>query len=144
MKVTVVGCSGSLPGPQSPASCYLIEAQCNDDDGHSRTWRVVLDLGNGSLGALQRYVDPTTLDALHDDLTMFPQTLVNVRVQDRAAAVASLQVQRALREAEARLDGRGRVNLRPSGTENLVRVMVEGPDEAEIHEIAAGIAALIR
>ena len=86
----------------------------------------------------------TTLDALHDDLTMFPQTLVNVRVQDRAAAVASLQVQRALREAEARLDGRGRVNLRPSGTENLVRVMVEGPDEAEIHEIAAGIAALIR
>ena len=95
-----------------------------------------------SLAALRQL--GTTLDALHDDLTMFPQTLVNVRVQDRAAAVASLQVQRALREAEARLDGRGRVNLRPSGTENLVRVMVEGPDEAEIHEIAAGIAALIR
>jgi len=95
-----------------------------------------------SLAALRQL--GTTLDALHDDLTMFPQTLVNVRVQDRAAAVASLQVQQALREAETRLDGRGRVNLRPSGTENLVRVMVEGPDEAEIHEIAAGIAALIR
>ena len=55
-----MGCSGSLPGPSSPASCYLVEAL--DPDG--RTWRVVLDLGNGSLGALQRYVDPTTLDAV--------------------------------------------------------------------------------
>lgn len=86
----------------------------------------------------------TTLDALHDDLTMFPQTLVNVRVQDKAAAVGSPEVQAAVRAAEVRLSGRGRVNLRPSGTENLVRVMVEGPDEAEIHEIAAGIAAHIR
>lgn len=55
-----MGCSGSLPGPSSPASCYLVEAL--DADG--RTWRVVLDLGNGSLGALQRYVDPATLDAV--------------------------------------------------------------------------------
>ncbi len=86
----------------------------------------------------------TTLDELHDDLTMFPQTLVNVRVQDKAAAVGSPEVQAAVRAAEARLDGRGRVNLRPSGTENLVRVMVEGPDAAEIHEIAASIAAHIR
>ena len=60
----MVGCSGSLPGPQSPASCYLVEAQGTDDEGRPRTWRVVLDLGNGSLGALQRYVDPTTLDAV--------------------------------------------------------------------------------
>ena len=86
----------------------------------------------------------TTLDALHDDLTMFPQTLVNVRVHDKAAAVGTLGVLQAVRDAEARLNGRGRVNLRPSGTENLVRVMVEGPDEAEIHEIAAGIAAHIK
>ncbi len=60
MKVTVVGCSGSVPGPTSPASCYLVEAL--DDDG--RTWRVVLDLGNGALGPLQRYVDPAALDAV--------------------------------------------------------------------------------
>jgi phosphoglucosamine mutase len=53
-------------------------------------------------------------------------------------------VQAAVKAAELRLNGRGRVNLRPSGTENLVRVMVEGPDEQEIHEIAAGIAALIK
>lgn len=86
----------------------------------------------------------TTLDLLHDDLTMFPQTLVNVRVQNKALAVGRPEVQAAVQAAEARLNGRGRVNLRPSGTENLVRVMVEGPDEAEIHEIAAEIAALIR
>jgi len=86
----------------------------------------------------------TTLDLLHDDLTMFPQTLVNMRVQNKAVAVGRPEVQAAVQAAEARLNGRGRVNLRPSGTENLVRVMVEGPDEAEIHEIAAEIAALIR
>src|SRR4029453_3310962 len=59
MKLTVVGCSGSYPGPDSPASCYLLEA---DLDG--RTWRIVLDLGSGALGALPRYVDPLTVDAV--------------------------------------------------------------------------------
>ncbi|KRE93629.1 metal-dependent hydrolase [Nocardioides sp. Soil774] len=59
MKLTVVGCSGSYPGPDSPASCYLLEAE---HDG--RTWRVLLDLGNGALGQLHRYADPLTIDAV--------------------------------------------------------------------------------
>jgi ribonuclease BN (tRNA processing enzyme) len=59
MRLTVVGCSGSYPGPDSPASCYLLEAE-----QHGRTWRVVLELGSGALGALQRYVDPLTIDAV--------------------------------------------------------------------------------
>ena len=59
MKLTVVGCSGSFPGPESPASCYLLEA---DHDG--RTWRVLLDLGSGALGALQRFADPLSIDAV--------------------------------------------------------------------------------
>ena len=59
MRVTIVGCSGSFPGPESPASCYLLQAE------HSgRTWSVVLDLGSGALGPLQRHVDPTMLDAV--------------------------------------------------------------------------------
>jgi len=95
-----------------------------------------------SLAAMRRL--NTTLDALHDDLVMFPQTLVNVRVKDKAAAVNAPEVQAAVRAAEVRLNGRGRINLRPSGTENLVRVMVEGPDAAEIHEIAGEVAGLIR
>lgn len=55
MKVTVLGCSGSVPGPDSPASGYLIE----EDD-----YRLVLDLGHGAFGALQRYVTPTEVDAM--------------------------------------------------------------------------------
>ncbi|WP_034385157.1 phosphoglucosamine mutase [Deinococcus sp. YIM 77859] len=85
----------------------------------------------------------TTLDALFDELVMFPQTLVNVRVGDKKAIARDEAVQLAVRQAEARLRGRGRVNLRPSGTENLIRVMVEGPDEAEIHEVAQHLAQVV-
>jgi ribonuclease BN (tRNA processing enzyme) len=60
MRVTVVGCSGSYPGPDSPASCYLVEA----DDDAGRTWRLLLDLGNGALGALHTYADPLAIDAV--------------------------------------------------------------------------------
>jgi ribonuclease BN (tRNA processing enzyme) len=55
MRLTVVGCAGSFPGPDSPASCYLLEA-----DG----FRVVVDFGNGSLGALQKYVGLFDIDAV--------------------------------------------------------------------------------
>jgi ribonuclease BN (tRNA processing enzyme) len=60
VRLTIVGCSGSFPGPDSAASCYLVEA----DDDAGRTWRVLLDLGNGALGPLQRLVDLGALDAL--------------------------------------------------------------------------------
>jgi ribonuclease BN (tRNA processing enzyme) len=64
MRVTVVGCSGSVPGPTSAASCYLVEADGPDGSGRSRTWRVLLDLGSGALGPLQKYLDPTQVDAV--------------------------------------------------------------------------------
>ena len=71
MRLTVIGCSGSFAGPDSAASCYLVEA----DDADGRTWRVLLDLGSGALGALQRYADPAGIDAvffshLHPDHCM--------------------------------------------------------------------------
>jgi ribonuclease BN (tRNA processing enzyme) len=56
VRLTVVGCSGSGPGPASPASCYLVE-----QDG----FRLLLDLGNGSFGALQGVIDPDTVDAVY-------------------------------------------------------------------------------
>jgi ribonuclease BN (tRNA processing enzyme) len=59
MRLTVVGCSGSIAGPDSAASCYLLEGV---EEG--RTWRVLLDLGSGALGSLQRFVDPLTIDAV--------------------------------------------------------------------------------
>jgi ribonuclease BN (tRNA processing enzyme) len=60
MRLTVVGCSGSYAGPDSPASCYLVEA----DDESGRTWRILLDLGNGAIGALHNYTDPLGIDAV--------------------------------------------------------------------------------
>ncbi|MDQ4490580.1 MBL fold metallo-hydrolase [Sinomonas sp. ASV486] len=70
MKLTIVGCSGSFPGPSSPASCYLVTA----NDGE-RDWRILLDLGSGALGVLQRYLDLSDLDGvllshLHPDHCM--------------------------------------------------------------------------
>lgn len=59
MRMTVIGCSGSYPGPDSCASCYLLESEWE-----GRTWRVLVELGNGALGQLQRYVDPLTIDAV--------------------------------------------------------------------------------
>jgi ribonuclease BN (tRNA processing enzyme) len=55
VKLTVVGCSGSAPGPKSAASCYLVE-----HDG----FRLLLDLGNGAFGSLLALADPDTIDAL--------------------------------------------------------------------------------
>lgn len=55
MKLTVVGCSGSMPGPDSPASCYVVES-----DGTT----LVLDMGSGAIGPLQRVADLGTIDAV--------------------------------------------------------------------------------
>jgi ribonuclease BN (tRNA processing enzyme) len=55
VKLTVVGCAGSFPGPDSAASCYLVEAA---------GFRVLLDLGNGALGSLQRFTDIYGVDAV--------------------------------------------------------------------------------
>ncbi len=59
MRVTVVGCSGSFAGPRSPASCYLVQSE-----HEGRTASILLDLGSGALGALQRHLDPAALDAV--------------------------------------------------------------------------------
>ncbi|GAA1923432.1 MBL fold metallo-hydrolase [Nocardioides hwasunensis] len=59
MRLTIVGCSGSYPGPESAASSYLLE-----EEHEGRTWRILLDLGNGALGQLHRYADPLDIDAV--------------------------------------------------------------------------------
>jgi phosphoglucosamine mutase len=72
-----------------------------------------------------------------------PQRLVNVAVADRDAAMASPELAKAgEREARA-LEGRGRVLVRPSGTEQLVRVMVEAPSEAEADAVCERLVALV-
>lgn len=73
-----------------------------------------------------------------------PQVLVNVRVNDKAAAQSSDAVQHAIVQAEQRLGVDGRVLVRPSGTEPLVRVMIEGKEEEEIRMLAQHIASAIQ
>jgi len=100
--------------------------------------------GDGTAGAL------LTLEALagrdladRDAMAKLPQRLVNVRVRDREAIAHATEVDAAVREAERELAGRGRVLIRPSGTEPLVRVMVEAPTEQEAQEVCGRLVALV-
>ena len=72
-----------------------------------------------------------------------PQRLVNVRVADRDAAMASAELTAATERESAALEGRGRVLVRPSGTEQLVRVMVEAPSDEETEAVCARLVALV-
>lgn len=92
-----------------------------------------------------------TLEALgdrdladRDVMAKLPQTLVNVEVADRDAVASATAVWEAAEEEGRRLEGRGRVLIRPSGTEPVVRVMVEAPDEAECEEIAQRLVGVVR
>jgi phosphoglucosamine mutase len=91
-----------------------------------------------------------TLEALggrdlseRDAMAKLPQRLVNVRVRDRGALAHAQDVETAVRAAEQSLAGRGRVLVRPSGTEPLVRVMVEAPTEEEAGEVCGRLVALV-
>jgi phosphoglucosamine mutase len=72
-----------------------------------------------------------------------PQTLVNVPVTDRLAVAASDDVAAAVNDVEAELGDSGRVLLRPSGTEQLVRVMVEAPTQDQADAMAARLAEVV-
>jgi phosphoglucosamine mutase len=84
-----------------------------------------------------------TLADLASVVTRLPQVLVNVPVADRAAAATLPQVREAVVATEAMLGESGRVLLRPSGTESLVRVMVEAPTADEAQQAADKIAAVV-
>jgi phosphoglucosamine mutase len=72
-----------------------------------------------------------------------PQVLVNVRVQDKARVADAPAVQAAVSAAQAELAESGRVLLRPSGTEQLVRVMVEAATQEQADEVAQRVAAVV-
>lgn len=78
-----------------------------------------------------------------DTMRKLPQTLVNVRVADRDKAMTDEALLAAVAAEEEGLEGRGRVLVRSSGTEQLVRVMVEAPTEDEAHAVCARLVALV-
>jgi phosphoglucosamine mutase len=85
-----------------------------------------------------------TLEDYTRELTLYPQLLVNVKTPAGFNLEKASAVWEAVRQAEAALAGAGRVLLRPSGTEPLIRVMVEGEDAALVRHWADTIAATIK
>jgi phosphoglucosamine mutase len=67
---------------------------------------------------------------------LFPQTLLNLETKDAAGLASNKQVINAVKNTEEQMQGRGRVLLRPSGTEPLLRIMVEGDNEAFVKQQA--------
>lgn len=94
------------------------------------------------LKAMQR--QGKSLDELTADLQMFPQELINIRFTAGFDALSDQKVQAEVKAVEAELNGKGRVLLRKSGTEPLIRVMVEGEDAQVVHTMAVRIADCIR
>jgi phosphoglucosamine mutase len=105
--------------------------------------------GDGIVSALQVLEalnsSKQTLAQAAQDLVMYPQILINVRVTGKAADLLDrAEVKAAATEAEKALNGKGRVLLRPSGTEPLLRVMVEGEDGILVKQCAEKIAAVVK
>jgi phosphoglucosamine mutase len=132
---------------------YVLEAMRQDgfNLGGEQSGHVVLldyaTTGDGTLTALQllaRMADTgKSLAELAGVMSRLPQVLLNVRDVDRAAAAAAPGIMAAVAAAEADLADRGRVLLRPSGTEPVVRVMVEATTDAEARQVAETLAAVV-
>ena len=101
--------------------------------------------GDGIISALQVLLAlvkaDRTLEEAGRELRLYPQVLINVKLADREAWKANTRLSAACKAAEERLAGSGRVLLRPSGTEPVLRVMVEGEDGALVRTLAEEIAA---
>jgi phosphoglucosamine mutase len=113
---------------------------------------IFLDLsttGDGILSGIQlasvMMRSGMSLSKLASRISILPQVLVNVRVKDeyKDSILEDELIKARIKELEARFAGKGRVLIRPSGTEPLVRVMIEGPDKKEIGRQAVEMAKLI-
>ena len=118
--------------------------------GESSGHILCLDLsttGDGIIAALQALVPMVeygkTMHELKRGMTKLPQATINVAGDDPAAIARCERVAKAVSDTERRLAGRGRVLIRPSGTEPVVRVMVESDDSAEVAGIADDLAAVV-
>jgi len=103
--------------------------------------------GDGIVSALQVLAflvkEGINLHEAKSGMKKFPQLMINVPLTGNANPMQSATVQQSVAAAERQLNGRGRVLLRPSGTEPLIRVMVEGEDELLVSRLAEDIAAQV-
>ncbi len=104
--------------------------------------------GDGLLTALQlmRTIKEAEkpLSTLAQQMKCFPQALINVEVCDKESWKSDETVCHAIAEAEKALKGKGRIFIRASGTEPLMRIMAEGPEKGEVERIAQEVAAVMR
>jgi phosphoglucosamine mutase len=117
-----------------------------EQSGHI-IFREYATTGDGMLTALKVLETAkranSTLDVLTADLIVYPQLLVNVRVRERRPLEELPRVTDEIRACEAELDGSGRILVRYSGTEPLLRVMVEGPEQGQVQRLADRVAVAI-
>ncbi len=133
---------------------YVLEAMLQDSlvlGGEQSGHVIFLDhstTGDGILTACQTIKILTEsgkpLSALAAQMDTLPQVAVNVRVPRRDEAATNPAIQAAVANAEASLQGEGRVLVRPSGTEPLVRIMAEGRDETKLRQVASLLETVIR
>jgi phosphoglucosamine mutase len=104
--------------------------------------------GDGIVSALQVLAAMRqagkSLYELRKGMSKYPQTMINVRIARRDQLAANVAIAAAIRDLESTLGQRGRVLLRPSGTEPVVRVMVEGEDAALVARLAGELADVVR
>lgn len=104
--------------------------------------------GDGIITALQvlaaMHHQQQTLAEICSGLVTYPQVLLNVKLGEQNVSLENGHIQQAVKEVEKELAGKGRVLLRRSGTENLIRVMVEGEDEIQVKNAAEKLAGAVR
>ncbi len=103
--------------------------------------------GDGIIAALQvlqaLVESKKTLAQMAADLTLYPQVLINVKTAQKIDLANHVQIQASVHAAEKELAGRGRILLRASGTEPLIRVMVEGENQLQVQTLAQNIADVV-
>jgi phosphoglucosamine mutase len=148
--LTTMGEAGIEVAQTKVGDRYVIEALLErnwrlggEQSGHI-VWTEFTPTGDGIAASLLvlRALGGRRLDQV-EPFERLPQLLENVRVADRGAIEGAKELWSAVDDENSKLDGRGRVLVRPSGTEPLVRVMVEAPSEEECKAISGRLVALV-
>ena len=133
---------------------YVVEEMRKNDynfGGEQSGHMIFLDYnttGDGMLSGIQllNVMKQTgkKLSELADEVTIYPQKLVNIRVTDKNGAMEVPAIKAVVEQAEAEMNGEGRILVRPSGTEPLLRVMAEAPTQEKVDYYVDKIAEVVR